>query len=65
MPPKKKKVTGLIKLQIQAGQANPGCGEDKGVDIILRIGATGQEGTVVHSLQGCSALGSGFLDVGG
>ena len=23
MPPKKKKVTGLIKLQIQAGQANP------------------------------------------
>ena len=23
MPPKKKKITGLIKLQIQAGQANP------------------------------------------
>ncbi|MGB8408188.1 MAG: 50S ribosomal protein L11, partial [Mycobacterium sp.] len=23
MAPKKKKVTGLIKLQIQAGQANP------------------------------------------
>ncbi len=23
MPPKKKKIAGLIKLQIQAGQANP------------------------------------------
>ena len=58
MAPKKKKVTGLIKLQIPAGAANPAL---KGVPAIIDLAKTDEQRALIRFLYAGQAIGRPFV----
>ena len=60
MAPKKKKVVGLIKLQIQAGQANPAPPVGPALDEVLRAKPSSSKGRYLKKVTVSTTTGPGI-----